>query len=580
MAKANWFKERTKLLQVLVENRCVVTFATRSSAEMIRNGVHNVNKELHKRFKHRTLNAIKSQRLADKYIAILERYLTSSTITTLTETSIPTLISCQDSCPAEEGTHHIPSLDDTESWKAVATAELNLGGLHKNRINISLQQQFPTLDVDIIMRIRNKPQYRKLLSNMITSDVKADFKAKTSCARIELENVVGLLQFVEGRRFLLRLTDDEFISLVDPKEESEVKRSIINMEYQRWISDKISSKRKTRGDVRQKHEFREEKKVESTTREFVRTANHQSKRAKTMELQRQQYARVQQMFRNSPSLGAQFVMSGDHERHSVPPADEALLEYWEKVFIQKSKGDSRPLERAIDTFEEMDVPVTADEIIQALRNLKDSAPGLDGMKKYDLNKIPPEDMATHMTLWLFSGCPPDALKKGIVTCIPKIQGTLNPGDFRPITVGPIIGRLFHRVLSRRMLTYWPLSNRQKAFRQGDGLADNIWLVKAIIKKKREQKQRLNLTFIDVSKAFDSVSHQSIVREAHRLGTPPFMLRYISEVYRNCSVQLKIGGKLSHDIQVNRGVRQGDPMSPLLFNAVIDMVMAEVDLPSV
>ena len=269
---------------------------------MIRNGVHNVNKELHKRFKHRTLNAIKSQRLADKYKAILERYLTSSTITTLTETSIPTLISCQDSCPAEEGTHHIPSLDDTESWKALATAELNLGGLHKNRINISLQQQFPTLDMDIIMRIRNKPQYRKLLSNMITSDVKADFKTKTSCARIELENVVGLLQFVEGRRFLLRLTDDEFISLVDPKEESEVKRSIINIEYQRWISDKISSKRKTRGDVRQKHEFREEKKVESTTREFVRTANHQSKRAKTMELQRQQYARVQQMFRNSPSL--------------------------------------------------------------------------------------------------------------------------------------------------------------------------------------------------------------------------------------------------------------------------------------
>ena len=65
--------------------------------------------------------------------------------------------------------------------------------------------------------------------------------------------------------------------------------------------------------------------------------------------------------------------------------------------------------------------------------------------------------------------------------------------------------------------------------------------KSIIKKKREQKQRLNLTFIDLSKAFDSVSHQSIVRAAYRLGTPPFMLRYISEAYRNCSVQQKIGG---------------------------------------
>ena len=78
--------------------------------------------------------------------------------------------------------------------------------------------------------------------------------------------------------------------------------------------------------MRYKCEFRQEGKVESNTREFVRTANHQSKRAKKMELRRQQYARVQQMFRKSPSLGAQFVMSGDHEKHSVPPADEALLD--------------------------------------------------------------------------------------------------------------------------------------------------------------------------------------------------------------------------------------------------------------
>ena len=58
-----------------------------------------------------------------------------------------------------------------------------------------------------------------------------------------------------------------------------------------------------------------------------------------------------------------------------------------------------------------------------------------------------------------------------------------------------------------------LSNRQKAFRLGNALADNTWLIKTIIKKRREQKQRLNLTFIDVSKALDSVSHQLNVRAA-------------------------------------------------------------------
>ena len=109
------------------------------------------------------------------------------------------------------------------------------------------------------------------------------------------------------------------------------------MEYQRWISEKIASKRKTRGDVKgtcRNVNSERRKKVNPILANIVRTAN----KAKKIE-----YARVQQMFikTNFTSLGVQFAMSGDHEKHSVPPADEALLKYWEKVFIQKSKSDCR-----------------------------------------------------------------------------------------------------------------------------------------------------------------------------------------------------------------------------------------------
>lgn len=83
------------------------------------------------------------------------------------------------------------------------------------------------------------------------------------------------------------------------------------------------------------------------------------------------------MFRKSPSLGSKFAFNADHKKDSVPLADEALLEYWEKVFNQNSKSDCRPFERAIVAFEEMYVPVIANEIILAATNLKDSAPGLD-----------------------------------------------------------------------------------------------------------------------------------------------------------------------------------------------------------
>ena len=110
-------------------------------------------------------------------------------------------------------------------------------------------------------------------------------------------------------------------------------------------------------------------------------------------------------------------------------------------------------------------------------------------------------------------------------CIPKVKEPSAPNEFRPITVSPVMSRLFHRIINRRMLQLWPLSPRQKAFRHGDGLGDNVWFVKALIDKKRQERKKLNMTFIDVVKAFDSVSHQSILIAVRRLGTLSMLTKW-------------------------------------------------------
>ena len=181
-----------------------------------------------------------------------------------------------------------------------------------------------------------------------------------------------------------------------------------------------------------------------------------------------------------------------------------------------------------------------------------------------------------MTLWLFAGLPPFPFKEWVVTCIPKGKDTSAPIEFRPITVGPIMNRLFHQIINRRLLLFCPFSAWQKAFRHVDGLGDNLWLAKAIIDKKRMERKKLNLTFVDVAKAFDSVSHHSIIRAPRRLGTPPMLTNYLTNLYSNCRVYMKMEKDLSEAISVGRGVRQGDPMSPMLFNAVIDMFMDKID----
>ena len=94
---------------------------------------------------------------------------------------------------------------------------------------------------------------------------------------------------------------------------------------------------------------------------------------------------------------------------------------------------------------------------------------------------------------------------------------------------------------------------------------------------KERFKGLNVTFVDVSKAFDSVSHQSIVLAAGRLGTPGLLLRYLSNLCEGNTVCLKWAGSMSRRLPVGRGVRQGDPLSPILFNGVMDWVLSALDL---
>ena len=122
----------------------------------------------------------------------------------------------------------------------------------------------------------------------------------------------------------------------------------------------------------------------------------------------------------------------------------------------------------------------------------------------------------------------------------------------------------------------PISDRQKAFQAGDGLGENVLLQRAIIKHHTRECLPLNVVFLDISKAFDSVSQQSILIAAKRMGVPPPLLSYLHEFYSRSQTRLRVGGKKSEPISVKRGVKQGDPMSVHLFNAVIDWALSTLD----
>ena len=212
---------------------------------------------------------------------------------------------------------------------------------------------------------------------------------------------------------------------------------------------------------------------------------------------------VQGLFRKNLSSGARSVLTEEYSEESKPIPHAKLLQLLrEPVFSQKSMTDGRPVVSVCGLCYDLEAPEGCEEVKYALRGLKDGAPGLDGMKKKHLDGIKPIDYAVHMSLWLLTGLPPSLFKVGVVSFISKVKGTTDPSEFRPIiiiTVSALMSRLFHRVINKRMSQFWPLSTRQKAFQSSSCLADNIWLVKSLRNKSRQERKKLNMTFVDVSK---------------------------------------------------------------------------------
>jgi len=154
-------------------------------------------------------------------------------------------------------------------------------------------------------------------------------------------------------------------------------------------------------------------------------------------------------------------------------------------------------------------PITTEDVTRAIKGMSDGVPGPDGRTLDDLRALRREEVAAHFNVWLLAGYLPTPLRRGETVLIAKEAGGTALEKHRPITISDIILRCFHKVLASRFETTLLWNPRQKAFVRGDGVADSICLLQTIIRQHQRTLQPLNIAFLDIKKAFDSVSHESL-----------------------------------------------------------------------
>ena len=247
--------------------------------------------------------------------------------------------------------------------------------------------------------------------------------------------------------------------------------------------------------------------------------------------------------------------------------------FWSRVFGEESVPDTRAVRTQGMVLWGLVEPIIVVEIFAILRNTKDGAVGLDKISRKDISKLNPRALQAHFILWLYAGYQPVEFRRSRTVLIPKVAEPSGPGQFRPIAIGSFISRVFDRLLAERMSGLLEFQSRQRAFVKSDGIADNVFLFRCLLS---EELKPLSLAFLDVSKAFDSVSHATLLLAAERMGAPGPFISYLRTLYSEASTVFHVDGQFSDPLMLNRGVRQGDPLSPLLFNCVIDWALASLD----
>ena len=247
------------------------------------------------------------------------------------------------------------------------------------------------------------------------------------------------------------------------------------------------------------------------------------------------------------------------------------------------------------------VPVTAEKRSESERALKEmwqvspqmllegrrranqkSAPGPDGISLAAMAKADPKGCYASIlyTLWFQAGEVPTIVKHARTILLPKSSDQLDLiKNWRPITIGNMILRLYSRILARQLEDNVSLHPQQRGFiRKASGCVENLWLLQEVIRKckKRGKRRRLACAFLDIAQAFPSVAHGHVIEALERLGVPDKWRAIVGDLYTNATTQVQVGSNVSPPINIQRGVKQGDPLSSFLFNACMDPLLCWID----
>jgi hypothetical protein len=166
-----------------------------------------------------------------------------------------------------------------------------------------------------------------------------------------------------------------------------------------------------------------------------------------------------------------------------------------------------------------------------------------------------------------------SLNFGIIALIPKIENATKIQQYRPICVLNVSFKIFTKVGTNRLnkVARTVVSPTQTAFMPGRNIMEGVVILHETIHELHTKKSNGIIFKIDFENAYDKVKWSFLQQTLRMKGFSPKWCRWIQNMVSGGSVGIKVNDDIGSYFQTKRRLRQGDPMSPILFNIVADML---------
>ena len=157
-----------------------------------------------------------------------------------------------------------------------------------------------------------------------------------------------------------------------------------------------------------------------------------------------------------------------------------------------------------------------------------------------------------------------------MTVIFKSGNPRLPQNYQPIAVIPVLYKLFARMLYNRLAKILEpqQSVDQAGFRPSFSTLDHLFTLAQVSEKAHEWQKTIWLAAIDFQKAFDTVEHASLWHALADQNVPAGYIRLLQKLHEGQKTQVRTDVE-SKSFDIGRGTKQGDPLSSLLFNALLE-----------